>query len=68
MLRGGAFNNTDNNVRAAVRNRNNPNNRNNNNGFRVVVAHIFLRDYPAGNITGWRTSLALALANAWSRH
>ncbi len=49
MLRGGAFNNQDNNVRAPVRNRNNPNNRNNNNGFRLVRAHIFL--CPAGNIT-----------------
>jgi formylglycine-generating enzyme required for sulfatase activity len=37
VLRGGAFNNEDRNVRCAYRNRNNPNNRNNNIGFRVVV-------------------------------
>lgn len=36
MVRGGAFNNNRNNVRCAVRNRNNPNNDWNNNGFRVV--------------------------------
>jgi hypothetical protein len=40
-LRGGAFNNNDNNVRCANRNRNNPDNRNNNIGFRVVFAHNF---------------------------
>jgi hypothetical protein len=37
VLRGGAFNNNERNVRCAYRNRNNPNNRNNNIGFRVVV-------------------------------
>jgi hypothetical protein len=36
VLRGGAFNNNERNVRCAYRNRNNPNNRNNNIGFRVV--------------------------------
>lgn len=35
-LRGGAWNNNDNNVRCANRNNNNPHNRNNNVGFRVV--------------------------------
>jgi retron-type reverse transcriptase len=45
VLRGGAFNNNQRNVRCAYRNRNNPNNRNDNIGFRVVVAHDFL---PAG--------------------
>jgi hypothetical protein len=38
VLRGGAFNNNDRNVRCAIRNNNHPNNRNNNIGFRVVVA------------------------------
>jgi hypothetical protein len=38
VLRGGAFNNNERNVRCACRNRNNPNNRNNNIGFRVAVA------------------------------
>jgi hypothetical protein len=41
VLRGGAFNNEDRNVRCAYRNRNNPNNRNNNIGFRVVVVSRF---------------------------
>ncbi|MCL4862592.1 MAG: hypothetical protein KJZ93_24485 [Caldilineaceae bacterium] len=36
MVRGGSWNNNDNNVRCAVRNRNNSNNRNDNIGFRVM--------------------------------
>ena len=36
MLRGGSWNNNENNVRAANRNRNNPDNWNNNNGFRCA--------------------------------
>jgi hypothetical protein len=43
VLRGGSFNNEDNNVRCAYRNRNNPNNYNRNNGFRMVLSH----DFPA---------------------
>ena len=43
MLRGGAFNNNQRNVRSAYRNRNNPNNFNRNNGFRLVVLTIFHR-------------------------
>ncbi|MFP4423464.1 MAG: SUMF1/EgtB/PvdO family nonheme iron enzyme [Desulfococcaceae bacterium] len=39
VVRGGAFNNIDDNVRCANRNRNNPDNRNRNNGFRFCVAH-----------------------------
>jgi hypothetical protein len=35
-LRGGTWNNNDNNVRCANRNDNNPDNRNNNVGFRLV--------------------------------
>ena len=42
VIRGGAFNNTSNNVRCAYRNRNNPNNRNNNIGFRMVVSTLFI--------------------------
>ena len=38
VLRGGAFNNNERNVRCAYRNRNNPNNRNRNIGFRLVVS------------------------------
>lgn len=37
VVRGGAFNNNDRNVRCAIRNNNNPNNPNNNIGFRIVV-------------------------------
>ena len=36
VLRGGSWNNNQNNARAAFRNHNHPDNRNNNNGFRVV--------------------------------
>jgi len=35
-VRGGAWNNNQNNARCAYRNRNNPDNRNNNLGFRVA--------------------------------
>jgi len=42
VLRGGSWNNNQDNARSADRNRNNPNNRNNNIGFRVLCAsHIF---------------------------
>ena len=40
MVRGGSWNNNQDNVRPSVRNRNNPDNSNNNIGFRVV-SHIF---------------------------
>jgi formylglycine-generating enzyme required for sulfatase activity len=51
-VRGGSWNNNQDNARCAIRNRNNPNNSNNNIGFRVV-SHIFLT---ASNITGWLVS------------
>jgi Sulfatase-modifying factor enzyme 1 len=38
VLRGGSWNNNQDNARSADRNRNNPNNRNNNIGFRVVCS------------------------------
>jgi hypothetical protein len=41
VLRGGSFNNNDQNVRCANRNRNDPDNRNRNNGFRVVASTLF---------------------------
>jgi formylglycine-generating enzyme required for sulfatase activity len=41
VLRGGAFNNNDRNVRCARRNRNNPNNRNNEIGFRVMLVSTY---------------------------
>lgn len=37
MLRGGSWNNNDNNLRAANRNNNNPTNQNNNIGFRCAA-------------------------------
>ena len=54
MLRGGAFNNNEDNVRVSNRNNNNPNNVNNNCGFRLVygVFHIspcFLGLMPYGS-------------------
>ena len=39
VVRGGAFNNNENNARCAYRNNNHPDNRNDNIGFRVVVSH-----------------------------
>ncbi|MGH7494139.1 MAG: SUMF1/EgtB/PvdO family nonheme iron enzyme [bacterium] len=41
VLRGGAFNNDNRNVRCAYRNRNNPNNQNRNIGFRVAALTFF---------------------------
>jgi hypothetical protein len=44
VLRGGNWNNNDNNLRAANRNNNNPDNRNNNIGFRCAAPpRIFLK-------------------------
>ena len=45
VLRGGAFNNNQNNVRCSARNNNDPDNRNNNIGFRVVLS-----TWVAGNV------------------
>jgi formylglycine-generating enzyme required for sulfatase activity len=42
VLRGGSFNNNQNNARCVYRNNNHPDNRNDNNGFRVCVSHNFL--------------------------
>ena len=43
VLRGGSWNNNQNNARAAYRNNNDPDNRNDNNGFRVVVGVAVVR-------------------------
>jgi len=53
VLRGGAWNNNQNNVRAANRINNDPDNMNNNVGVRCAASH----DCPrwAGNSTGLRT-------------
>jgi hypothetical protein len=66
VLRGGSWNNNQNNARCSYRNRNNPNNRNNNNGFRVVVSHIFpfLPEMPAGY--GWTAEVRkMARPDPW---
>lgn len=61
-LRGGSWNNNQNNARVDVRNNNHPNNQWNNNGFRVVVCsphnfalcqkYVQSTDWHRG-ITGW---------------
>lgn len=46
-MRGGSWNNNDNNTRSSNRNRNNPTNSNNNVGFRLLKtfhARVFCRD------------------------
>jgi len=40
-LRGGSWNNNEDNARVTIRNNNHPNNRNNNIGFRVALLHRF---------------------------
>jgi hypothetical protein len=58
VLRGGAFNNEDRNVRCAYRNRNNPNNWNRNIGFRLSVRTFFLhRNCPTFRLTGFRAEV-----------
>ena len=44
VLRGGSFNNNQNNVRCAIRINNRPDNRNNNIGFRVVLSTLTTRN------------------------
>ena len=70
VLRGGAFNNNDRNVRCAIRNRNNPDNRNRNIGFRVVLSTFFNGpELPGGGFAlpgrgeKWRSLLPAAPAN-----
>ncbi|MCC6298348.1 MAG: SUMF1/EgtB/PvdO family nonheme iron enzyme [Anaerolineales bacterium] len=40
-MRGGSWNNNEDNARVAIRNNNHPHNRNNNIGFRVAALHSF---------------------------
>jgi formylglycine-generating enzyme required for sulfatase activity len=49
VLRGGSFNNNQNNARCAYRNRNEPDNFNNNLGFRLVLSTPL---HYAGNAAG----------------
>ncbi len=50
VVRGGAFNNNERNVRCAYRNNRNPHNRNQNQGFRVVLSTYFMAD---AGIAAW---------------
>ncbi len=59
VLRGGSFDNNQQNARCAYRNNNHPNNWNNNIGFRVVVHSL-----PAFRATGRRQYSALVTAGA----
>ena len=54
-MRGGSWNNTDDNARAAIRNRNNPNNRNDNSGFRVCLSTFFMRSPELCRVHGFDT-------------
>jgi hypothetical protein len=49
VLRGGAFNNNQQNARCAYRDDNNPNNQNNNNGLRLVCG-VHVRGVPSEGI------------------
>jgi formylglycine-generating enzyme required for sulfatase activity len=40
VVRGGSFNNNEDNLPCAYRNNNNPTNRNINNGFRLLASHV----------------------------
>jgi len=56
VVRGGSWNNNQDNARAAYRNNNNPNNRNNNIGFRVCASHSSIpfqrrRQFANANLT-----------------
>jgi len=54
VLRGGSFNNNQQNARCAYRNNNHPNNWNNNIGFRVVVHSLPAIGFPiAASILRW---------------
>jgi hypothetical protein len=63
VVRGGSWNNNQDNARAAYRNRNHPSNRNNNIGFRVVgVSAMFFRPSYGGHTFG-----VAATRMAWQR-
>jgi hypothetical protein len=53
VVRGGSFNNNQNNARCANRNRNNPDNRNNNSGFRLCLRTSFGRLYQKCGLAKW---------------
>ncbi|HIJ87392.1 MAG TPA: SUMF1/EgtB/PvdO family nonheme iron enzyme [Desulfuromonadales bacterium] len=53
-MRGGSWNNNDNNARAANRNRNEPDNRNNNIGFRLVLPPKNIKRRNAGSSMEFR--------------
>lgn len=60
VLRGGSWNNNDNNCRVANRNNNNPDNSNNNNGFRLLNTTNMPDSVFYNNLQGvhtWESSL-----------
>jgi hypothetical protein len=57
-LRGGSWNNNEDDARVSIRNNNHPNNRNNNIGFRVVAFHSFV----ASSMFRPRSGIAAELA------
>jgi hypothetical protein len=56
VLRGGSWNNNENNLRSANRNNNNPDNRNDNIGFRCAVSPIMFPDGQVSRIYGCANS------------
>ena len=72
VLRGGSWNNNDNNCRVANRNRNNPDNRNNNNGFRCVSSAQYYLPAKMPEVYGCpdsaKDNTGLFPANASSEH
>jgi hypothetical protein len=73
-VRGGSWNNPQNNARCAYRNRNEPDNFNNNLGFRVVLSHDILPDqqrctlrlinWPAVEVENWRSPIPACRSKA----
>ncbi|MBN1922333.1 MAG: hypothetical protein JW892_13880 [Anaerolineae bacterium] len=71
MVRGGAFNNDNRNVRCAYRNNRNPNNRNRNQGFRVVLSIFFMADAgiaARGKFAPFAAEVKNSGAVSWPRH
>jgi hypothetical protein len=56
VLRGGSWNNNQNNARAAYRNNGHPNNRNNNNGFRLARRSTSFAVIPGGYVITYSDS------------
>ncbi len=68
VLRGGSWNNNDNNCRVANRNNNNPNNRNNNNGFRLAREKPWPEFFVLRNREACKVNLSLNPEQATAEH